>query len=96
MSIFTVDSEQVMAANASIQSSITRLQSEVEGLHSQLISLQNSWRGQAADSFQELTARWRQTATLVDNQLGELGHALTLAAKQYSEIEAANARLFMP
>lgn len=95
MSVFSVDSEQVLAANANIQASIGRLQSEVNGLHGQLVGLQNSWRGVAADSFQDLTNRWRNTASLVDNQLAELGQALTLAARQYAEIEAANARLFL-
>jgi hypothetical protein len=39
--------------------------------------------------------RWKVTATTVDNQLGELGQALRIAASQYSEIEIANQRLFM-
>jgi len=95
MTVFQVDSELVLAANSNIQSTITRLQGEVETLHGQLLGLQDSWRGVAANSFQELTARWRSTSTLVDNQLGELGQALAVAAKQYSEIEYANTRLFL-
>ena len=94
MSIFRVDSEQVLAANQNIQATISKLQSEVELLHTQLQSLEGSWQGAAATSFQELVKRWRVTANGVDQQLGEIGRALTHAATQYQEIEEANLRLF--
>jgi hypothetical protein len=57
------------------------LQTEVENLHSQLLSLQNSWRGSASDSFQNLALRWRTTASAVENQLGEIGQALSLGSQ---------------
>jgi 6 kDa early secretory antigenic target len=95
MTQFTVDSEQVWAANSAIQATITRLNSEVDLLHSQLVGLQSSWTGLAANSFQELTANWRATAATVDSQLAGLGHALATAANQYAEIELANQRLFL-
>lgn len=94
MTQFTVDSEQVLAANVTIQNTISKLQTEVDALHGQLLSLQSSWTGLAANSFQDLAARWRQTAATVDGQLAELGNALAYAAAQYSEIELANQRLF--
>jgi WXG100 family type VII secretion target len=95
MTQFTVDSEQVMAANVAIHQTISRLQGEVDTLHSQLLNLNSSWTGLAANSFQELAARWRHTAATVEGQLGELGNALAHAATQYSEIEYANQRLFL-
>jgi WXG100 family type VII secretion target len=95
MTQIQVDSEQVLAANSQIQATIQKVQAEVDGLHSQLLRLEEVWRGSAASSFQELVSRWKLTATTVDSQLGELGNALRLAASQYSEIEAANQRLFM-
>jgi WXG100 family type VII secretion target len=95
MAQIQVDSEHVLAANSTIQSSIAKIQAEVDGLHVQLMGLQDVWRGSAASSFQELVTRWKQTATTVDTQLGELGQALRVAASQYSEIELANQRLFM-
>lgn len=94
MTQFQVDSEQVLAANSAIQSSIIRVQSEIETLHGQLNGLQDSWRGQAASQFQELSTRWHGTATTVQHQLGELGRALATAAHQYEEIERANLGLF--
>jgi early secretory antigenic target protein ESAT-6 len=95
MTQFTVDSEQVMAANSAIQATISRIQSEVDNLHGQLIGLQSSWTGLASNSFQELASRWRATAAAVDAQLGDLGNALAFAANQYAEIEQANQRLFL-
>lgn len=95
MTIFRVDSEQVLAANQNIQITIGKLQSEVELLYGQLESLEGSWQGAAAASFQDLVKRWRSTANTVEQQLGELGKALSVAANQYSEIEQANTRLFL-
>ena len=92
---FSVDSEQVLAANAAIQNTISRLAQESDTLHLQLQNLQSSWTGVAANSFQELATRWRATAAAVDTQLGELGTALSIAANQYSEIEFSNQRLFL-
>lgn len=95
MTQFSVDSDLVLQANAQINSTIERLQSEVQTLHTQLQSLQGSWRGAAAESFQALAHRWRTTAGAVDAQLAEIGAALSLAARQYQEIEYANQRLFL-
>ena len=95
MTQFQVDSEQVLAANSAIQSSIVKVQGEIETLHAQLNSLQDSWRGLAANQFQELLVRWHGTATTVQQQLGELGRALATAAHQYEEIERSNLGLFM-
>lgn len=95
MTQFTVDSEQVWAANATIQSTITRINQEVEALHGQLLGLQSTWTGLAANSFQELATHWRATSATVEAQLGALGNALATAANQYAEIEIANQRLFL-
>ena len=92
---FTVDSERVLAANATIQSTISRLQSEVTSLQSQLNGLQDSWQGQAAMSFKEIISRWKVTSDQVEAQLGQIGQALAYAAQQYSDIEYANQRLFL-
>lgn len=95
MTHFSVDSEQVLAANAAIQNTISRISSEADTLLAQLQSLQSSWTGVAANSFQELVIRWRATAASVDTQLSELGGALGVAAVQYAEIEYSNQRLFL-
>ena len=95
MTQFQVDSELVHSANAAIQNTIAQLHSEVSALQGQLSSLQDSWRGVAANEFQTLVARWNATAITVREQLGQIGAALSMAATQYEEIEAANVRLFL-
>jgi WXG100 family type VII secretion target len=95
MPYFSVDSEQVLAANSHIQSTIGRLQQEISTLHGQLSTLESSWQGAAASSFHELMLRWRLSADSVEQSLGQIGHALSLAAQQYSDIEASNQRLFL-
>jgi len=95
MSHFTVDSEQVLAANGTIHATIGRLQTEINALHGQLQGLQSSWQGVASNSFQELVVRWRTTQSSVEAQLAEIGSALAMAAQQYAEIEQANLRLFL-
>lgn len=95
MPYFSVDSEQILAANSNIQSTIGRLQQEISTLHGQLGSLESSWQGSAASSFHELMLRWRLNADSVEQSLGQIGQALSLAAQQYADIEAANQRLFI-
>jgi WXG100 family type VII secretion target len=95
MTYFSVDSDQVLAANLSIQNTISRLSQEADSLLAQLQNLQGTWNGVAANSFQELVVRWRATAATVDAQIGELGTALAIAANQYAEIEQTNQRLFL-
>jgi WXG100 family type VII secretion target len=95
MTYFSVDSERVLAANGTIQATIARLQGEIQGLQGQLLSLNDTWQGQAAMSFQDLVQRWKVTSDSVEAQLGQIGHALAVAAGQYSEIEQANQRLFL-
>ena len=95
MTFFTVDSERIHAANSTIQATIQRLQSEVTNLHGQLGGLQESWQGVASNSFQELIFRWRISADALEQNLGQIGQALSMAASQYQEIEQANQRLFL-
>jgi len=95
MTQFTVDSDQVWAANSAIQATISRINQEVDLLHGQLLGLQASWTGLAANSFQELAQQWRSMETSVQGQLSALGTALATAASHYAEIEIANQRLFL-
>ncbi|MEY4990216.1 MAG: hypothetical protein RIS08_442 [Actinomycetota bacterium] len=95
MTFFSVDSERIHAANSTIQATIQRLQTEVTNLHGQLGGLQESWQGVAATSFQELIFRWRTSADALEQNLVQIGQALSMAASQYQEIEQANQRLFL-
>jgi 6 kDa early secretory antigenic target len=94
MTRYQVDSEAVISATGAVRSSITRIQSEVAGLHGQLTNLQSSWTGQAASAFTGVVAEWKSTQQRVEENLASINQALTHAGQQYAEIEAANARLF--
>jgi early secretory antigenic target protein ESAT-6 len=90
MTHLIVDSERIHAANSAIQGTISRLQTEVTTLHSQLAGLNDSWQGVAASCFQDLLVRWRTASDAVESSLGQIGQALSIAAQQYSDIEFAN------
>lgn len=94
MTTFQVDSEAVLGATGAVRASMERIQSEVSGLHGQLTNLQASWTGQAASAFQGVIADWRATQQRVEESLAAINHALSLAAEQYAQTEAANTRLF--
>ena len=95
MTRYQVDSEAVIAATSSARASVARIQAEVSGLHGQLTSLQGSWTGQAATAFQSVVSDWRAVQQRVEESLTGINHALGIAAQQYAEIEASNARLFL-
>ena len=94
MTRYQVDSDEVLGASTAVRATISRIQSESASLQSQLVNLQNSWSGQASVAFQGLALDWKATQNRVDETLGAVSQALTMAGQQYAEIEAANARLF--
>ena len=94
MTRFTVDSEAVDSAAASIAATVSRLQSDVTSLHGQLDALQGVWTGAAAIAFQGVVQQWRTTQTNVEQVLASIDRALRVAGQQYVETELANARLF--
>ena len=94
MTRYQVDSEAVISTTGAVRGSISRIQAEVDGLHSQLTNLQGSWTGQAAAAFQMVVNEWKVTQLRVEENLAALTAALGQAGQHYAEIEQANARLF--
>jgi len=94
MTRYQVDSDEVLGASSAVRATISRIQAESSSLQGQLVNLQNSWSGQASTAFQGLALDWKATQNRVDETLGAVSQALTMAGQQYAEIEAANARLF--
>ncbi|WP_349897693.1 WXG100 family type VII secretion target [Parafrigoribacterium soli] len=94
MTRYQVDSEAVLGATNAVRSSIGRIQAEVGGLHGQLVSLQDSWSGQAANAFQAVVTDWKSTQQRVEESLDAINRALGQAGQHYADIESANARLF--
>lgn len=94
MTRYQVDSEAVLGATNAVRGSIGRIQAEVGALHGQLVSLQDSWSGQAASAFQSVVTEWKSTEQRVEETLDAISRALGQAGQHYAEIESANARLF--
>jgi len=94
MTQFRVDSDAVAQATSTVQSSVSRIQSEVALLRSHLVDLQSSWSGPAATAFQSTVDAWHQTQLRVEESLTQLSQTLTMAARQYAEMELATTRLF--
>jgi len=94
MTRYQVDSEAVITATGAVRGSISRIQSEVDAMHGQLLALQSSWTGQAATAFQYVVDDWRATQIRVEQSLEGISNALGQAGQTYADVEAANAALF--
>ncbi|TAL43194.1 MAG: WXG100 family type VII secretion target [Salinibacterium sp.] len=94
MTRYQVDSDAVLSATGAVRNSISRIQSEVAGLHGHLTNLEGSWTGQAATAFGGVVAEWKATQQRVEENLAALNQALVHAGQQYADIESANTRLF--
>jgi len=94
MATFQVDSEAVERAATAARVTIEQIQSEVTRLHAQLAGLEGQWTGTAAAAFHGVVERWRGTQRQVEENLSEIGRALSVAGTQYADIERANASMF--
>ncbi|WP_336631647.1 MULTISPECIES: WXG100 family type VII secretion target [unclassified Microbacterium] len=94
MAQFSVDSDQVMSATASIRATADRLQGETAAMMGQLTQLQGSWTGSAAVAFQSVVDRWRGAQRELEAALGDIGTALAHVGTQYAQTEIAAAGLF--
>lgn len=94
MTSYRVDSDAVLGAHSTIQNTMSRIEAEAANLRTQLVNLQGSWTGPAALAFQSIVGDWTATQQRVEQNLAAIGHALGQAARQYSDVELANARMF--
>lgn len=94
MPIYTVDSEDVQAKAAAVQSTVGRVQAETGALIAQLADLQRSWTGQAAMAFQTSADNWRAVQAQVDQALISLGTSLSTAGTGYADAEQRAAAMF--
>ncbi|WP_217181946.1 WXG100 family type VII secretion target [Streptomyces sp. AC495_CC817] len=94
MSVFTVDTEAVRAAEGAARATMARLQSESTTLMSQLTQLQSSWIGTASHAFQGCAEQWRGAQLHVEQTLESIGGALGSAATQYADADQYSASLF--
>ena len=84
MSVFTVDTDAVQAANGAAYATMERLQNQ----------LQSSWTGAAAAAFQQCSEQWRGAQMHVEQVLGSISAALGSAAAQYADADQYSASLF--
>jgi len=91
---FNVDSGEVALGAASARRHGEAIRTEVQAMTALLTQMEASWRGGAAAAFQAALGQWRVTQQQVEASLAALAHALDAAARQYAEVEGANARLF--
>lgn len=96
MSVYTVDTEAVAAANGAARATMERLRSESQALKSQLTGLQSSWTGAASVAFQNCSDQWAAAQLHVEQVLESIGTALGSAAAQYSDADQYSASLFRP
>ncbi|GAA1115966.1 WXG100 family type VII secretion target [Citricoccus alkalitolerans] len=94
MALVQIDTEDLIAKSQAVESSIGRLQTEVNAMEANLRQLQDTWRGQAANNFQAILTEWRATQSRVEESLVSIRGAMTHAAQQYLDAETANASMF--
>ncbi|GAA1138895.1 MULTISPECIES: WXG100 family type VII secretion target [Microbacterium] len=94
MSVFTVDTEAVRAAEAAARATMERLRSESATLMAQLAQLQSSWIGTASNAFQGCAEEWHGAARHVEETLDAIGSRLGGAATQYADADQYSAGLF--
>lgn len=94
MSVFTVDTEAVGAAQATTMATMERVRAESATLMAQLSQLQSSWVGTASTAFQSCAEQWRGAQLHVEQVLESIGSSLGSAATQYADADQYSASLF--
>ena len=91
---YQVDSEQIQASSAAVNSSIAQIRQAVGGMYTNLNALQNVWRGSAATQFTTVAAQWRAAQQQMEASLESIQRALAKASNVYADAETQASRLF--
>lgn len=91
---YQVDSEQIQASSAAVNSSIAQIRQAVGGMYTNLNALQNVWRGSAATQFTTVAAQWRAAQQQMEASLESIQRAPAQASNVYADAEAQASRLF--
>lgn len=94
MSVYTVDTDAVFAAESATRATMERVRSDATALKAHLTQLQGSWTGAASAAFQGCSDQWSAAQLHVDQVLDSIGLALGAAATQYSDADQYSASLF--
>ena len=90
----TVNSAELQASAARTTASVASVRTEVQALMANLQSLQGSWQGAASEAFGECSRRWHLVQQQIESSLEDISQALSAAARQYEEVEAASRAMF--
>ncbi|RBP65524.1 WXG100 family type VII secretion target [Brevibacterium sanguinis] len=93
---FEVDADRVSSAATATAATSQTLVAEAHAMLRNLLALQDCWKGSAAQNFQGVINEWEGAQKQLFASLDSIHGALNTAAQQYSEVEAANSRLFAP
>lgn len=91
---YQVDSEQIQASSAAVNSSIAQIRQAVVGMYTNLNALQNVWRGSAATQFTTVATQWRAAQQQMEASLESIQRALAQASNVYTDAETQASRLF--
>lgn len=94
MSVFQIDTSDLLSKSQAVESTITRIQTDVGSMEMQLRQLQDSWKGSASLAFQDVITQWKATQVQVEQSLSSIRQAMAAASIQYDEAETANTQLF--
>ena len=94
MAIVQIDTDELLAKSRQVETSVGRLQTEVNTMESHLRQLEGTWKGQASENFQTLLSEWRAVQARVEESLSSIREAMSQAATQYLNTETSNASMF--
>ena len=94
MAKFTVDSDLIQSAVATVQADIESVRTTVSQLTTHLAGLQGSWQGQAQLSFQGVVDNWKSTQGQVEAGIESINQGLSSAGQHYGNTENDVIRLF--
>ena len=91
---FQVDTSRIKDGSGDIGRMSGEIESLVGSMTGRLKALEDSWKGSASTSFQEVLLEWKDTARQVRESLDSIGQVLGQVGDQYAEVEDANTRSF--
>ena len=94
MSIYTVNSEELLNTSNLITGCAENIKTQVNTMMTYLNQLENTWSGAASMQFQNLAQNWHATQIQVENNLNEISLQLNNAANTYREAEENATALF--
>ncbi|WP_040166191.1 WXG100 family type VII secretion target [Microbacterium gorillae] len=94
MAVFSVDSDEVIAAAMRARATAARIRQDVDTMAIMLVDLQSTWTGAASAGFQRLLEEWRAADRTVDQALDHLNQTLDHAGRSYTEAEGAAMAMF--